>query len=112
MPGATTLSRQGGERRGQQGDPRPGFSISRAGGSSFIELTHGYFQITQPRRAVYDRRCSMSSGFQTLQITDIHQVENAARCLQGWRCAGPAAGVSIRSPAGITDTYPGGKSGQ
>ncbi|EDC4566933.1 DUF1983 domain-containing protein, partial [Salmonella enterica] len=60
------------------------------------ELTPGYFQITAtPRQAVYDPTVQYEFWFSDARITDIHQVENAARYL-GTALYWIAASVNIR----------------
>lgn len=83
--------------QGQQGYPASiQFSISAPAAPSFIELTPGYFQITAtPRQAVYDPTVQYEFWFSDAQITDIHQVENAARYL-GTALYWIAASVNIR----------------
>ncbi|MBE7329506.1 DUF1983 domain-containing protein, partial [Salmonella enterica] len=97
MPGRYTLSVRAVNSQGQQGDPASiQFSISAPAAPSFIELTPGYFQITAtPRQAVYDPTVQYEFWFSDAQITDIHQVENAARYL-GTALYWIAASVNIR----------------
>lgn len=82
-PGRYTLTVRAVNSQGQQGDPASTqFSIAAPEAPSFIELTPGYFQITAtPRQAVYDPTVQYEFWFSDAQITDIHQVENAARYL-------------------------------
>ncbi|EIT5374268.1 host specificity protein J [Salmonella enterica] len=82
-PGRYTLTVRAVNSQGQQGDPASTqFSIAAPEAPSFIELTPGYFQITAtPRQAVYDQTVQYEFWFSDAQITDIHQVENAARYL-------------------------------
>ncbi|EBK8686303.1 host specificity protein J [Salmonella enterica] len=82
-PGRYTLTVRAVNSQGQQGDPASTqFSISAPAAPSFIELTPGYFQITAtPRQAVYDPTVQYEFWFSDAQITDIYQVENAARYL-------------------------------
>ncbi|ECY2389230.1 host specificity protein J, partial [Salmonella enterica] len=82
-PGRYTLSVRAVNSQGQQGDPASTqFSIAAPEAPSFIELTPGYFQITAtPRQAVYDPTVQYEFWFSDARITDIHQVENAARYL-------------------------------
>ncbi|WP_141031364.1 phage tail tip protein J-related protein, partial [Salmonella enterica] len=96
-PGRYTLSVRAVNSQGQQGDPASTqFSISAPAAPSFIELTPGYFQITAtPRQAVYDPTVQYEFWFSDAQITDIHQVENAARYL-GTALYWIAASVNIR----------------
>ncbi|EAM1389952.1 host specificity protein J [Salmonella enterica] len=96
-PGRYTLSVRAVNSLGQQGDPASTqFSISAPAAPSFIELTPGYFQITAtPRQAVYDPTVQYEFWFSDAQITDIHQVENAARYL-GTALYWIAASVNIR----------------
>ncbi|HFW3804419.1 TPA: host specificity protein J, partial [Salmonella enterica subsp. enterica serovar Thompson] len=96
-PGRYTLSVRAVNSHGQQGDPASTqFSISAPAAPSFIELTPGYFQITAtPRQAVYDPTVQYEFWFSDAQITDIHQVENAARYL-GTALYWIAASVNIR----------------
>ncbi|EKM5916119.1 host specificity protein J, partial [Salmonella enterica] len=96
-PGRYTLSVRAVNSQGQQGDPASTqFSISAPAAPSFIELTPGYFQITATRRqAVYDPTVQYEFWFSDAQITDIHQVENAARYL-GTALYWIAASVNIR----------------
>ncbi|EHY2509905.1 host specificity protein J, partial [Salmonella enterica] len=96
-PGRYTLSVRAVNSQGQQGDPASTqFSISAPAAPSFIELTPGYFQITAtPRQAVYDPTVQYEFWFSDARITDIHQVENAARYL-GTALYWIAASVNIR----------------
>ncbi|EDS9873583.1 host specificity protein J, partial [Salmonella enterica] len=96
-PGLYTLSVRAVNSQGQQGDPASTqFSISAPAAPSFIELTPGYFQITAtPRQAVYDPTVQYEFWFSDARITDIHQVENAARYL-GTALYWIAASVNIR----------------
>ncbi|EAR8112278.1 host specificity protein J, partial [Salmonella enterica] len=96
-PGRYTLSVRAVNSQGQQGYPASiQFSISAPAAPSFIELTPGYFQITAtPRQAVYDPTVQYEFWFSDAQITDIHQVENAARYL-GTALYWIAASVNIR----------------
>ncbi|EBE8007030.1 host specificity protein J [Salmonella enterica] len=96
-PGSYTLSVRAVNSQGQQGDlASTQFSISAPAAPSFIELTPGYFQITAtPRQAVYDPTVQYEFWFSDAQITDIHQVENAARYL-GTALYWIAASVNIR----------------
>ncbi|EHZ3995473.1 host specificity protein J, partial [Salmonella enterica] len=96
-PGRYTLSVRAVNSQGQQGDPASTqFSISAPAAPSFIEITPGYFQITAtPRQAVYDPTVQYEFWFSDAQITDIHQVENAARYL-GTALYWIAASVNIR----------------
>lgn len=96
-PGRYTLSVRAVNSQGQQGDPASTqFSISAPAAPSFIELTPGYFQITAtPRQAVYDPTVQYEFWFSDAQITDVHQVENAARYL-GTALYWIAASVNIR----------------
>ncbi|HAF4579462.1 TPA: host specificity protein J [Salmonella enterica] len=96
-PGRYTLTVRAVNSQGQQGDPASiQFSISAPAAPSFIELTPGYFQITAtPRQAVYDPTVQYEFWFSDAQITDIHQVENAARYL-GTALYWIAASVNIR----------------
>ncbi|ELJ4658165.1 DUF1983 domain-containing protein, partial [Salmonella enterica] len=96
-PGRYTLSVRAVNSQGQQGDPASTqFSIFAPAAPSFIELTPGYFQITAtPRQAVYDPTVQYEFWFSDAQITDIHQVENAARYL-GTALYWIAASVNIR----------------
>lgn len=96
-PGRYTLSVRAVNSHGQQGDPASTqFSISAPAAPSFIELTPGYFQITAtPRQAVYDPTVQYEFWFSDAQITDTHQVENAARYL-GTALYWIAASVNIR----------------
>ncbi|HED9079674.1 TPA: host specificity protein J [Salmonella enterica subsp. enterica serovar Enteritidis] len=96
-PGRYTLTVRAVNSQGQQGDPASTqFSISAPAAPSFIELTPGYFQITAtPRQAVYDPTVQYEFWFSDAQITDIHQVENAARYL-GTALYWIAASVNIR----------------
>ncbi|EAX9324031.1 host specificity protein J [Salmonella enterica] len=82
-PGRYTLTVRAVNSQGQQGDPASTqFSIAAPAAPSFIELTPGYFQITAtPRQAVYDPTVQYEFWFSDAQITDINQVENAARYL-------------------------------
>ncbi|EGG5522761.1 host specificity protein J [Salmonella enterica] len=82
-PGRYTLTVRAVNSQGQQGDPASTqFSIAAPEAPSFIELTPGYFQITAtPRQAVHDQTVQYEFWFSDAQITDIHQVENAARYL-------------------------------
>ncbi|EJR6690553.1 host specificity protein J [Salmonella enterica] len=82
-PGRYTLTVRAVNSQGQQGDPASTqFSIAAPEAPSFIELTPGYFQITAtPRQAVYDPTVQYEFWFSDAQITDIYQVENAARYL-------------------------------
>ncbi|EJO1967889.1 host specificity protein J [Salmonella enterica] len=82
-PGRYTLTVRAVNSQGQQGDPASTqFSIAAPEAPSFIELTPGYFQITAtPRQAVHDPTVQYEFWFSDAQITDIHQVENAARYL-------------------------------
>ncbi|EAS6351709.1 host specificity protein J [Salmonella enterica] len=82
-PGRYTLTVRAVNSQGQQGEPASTqFSIAAPAAPSFIELTPGYFQITAtPRQAVYDPTVQYEFWFSDAQITDIHQVENAARYL-------------------------------
>ncbi|ECS9367735.1 host specificity protein J [Salmonella enterica subsp. enterica serovar Enteritidis] len=82
-PGRYTLTVRAVNSQGQQGDPASTqFSIAAPEAPSFIELTPGYFQITAtPRQAVYDPTVQYEFWFSDAQITDINQVENAARYL-------------------------------
>ncbi|ECJ7677470.1 host specificity protein J [Salmonella enterica] len=96
-PGRYTLTVRAVNSQGQQGDPASTqFSIAAPEAPSFIELTPGYFQITAtPRQAVYDPTVQYEFWFSDAQITDIHQVENAARYL-GTALYWIAASVNIR----------------
>ncbi|EHM4138274.1 host specificity protein J, partial [Salmonella enterica] len=96
-PGRYTLSVRAVNSQGQQGDPASTqFSIAAPAAPSFIELTPGYFQITAtPRQAVYDPTVQYEFWFSDARITDIHQVENAARYL-GTALYWIAASVNIR----------------
>ncbi|EAA9074093.1 host specificity protein J [Salmonella enterica] len=96
-PGRYTLTVRAVNSQGQQGDPASTqFSISAPAAPSFIELTPGYFQITAtPRQAVYDPTVQYEFWFSDAQITDIYQVENAARYL-GTALYWIAASVNIR----------------
>ncbi|EEJ7417005.1 host specificity protein J [Salmonella enterica subsp. enterica] len=96
-PGRYTLTVRAVNSQGQQGDPASTqFSIAAPAAPSFIELTPGYFQITAtPRQAVYDPTVQYEFWFSDAQITDIHQVENAARYL-GTALYWIAASVNIR----------------
>ncbi|HIA1569451.1 TPA: phage attachment tail tip protein J [Salmonella enterica] len=96
-PGRYTLTVRAVNSQGQQGDPASTqFSISAPAAPSFIELTPGYFQITAtPRQAVYDPTVQYEFWFSDARITDIHQVENAARYL-GTALYWIAASVNIR----------------
>ncbi|EHQ5144768.1 host specificity protein J, partial [Salmonella enterica] len=96
-PGRYTLSVRAVNSQGQQGDPASTqFSIAAPEAPSFIELTPGYFQITAtPRQAVYDPTVQYEFWFSDARITDIHQVENAARYL-GTALYWIAASVNIR----------------
>ncbi|EBJ7678954.1 host specificity protein J [Salmonella enterica] len=82
-PGRYTLTVRAVNSQGQQGEPASTqFSIAAPAAPSFIELTPGYFQITAtPRQAVYDPTVQYEFWFSDAQITDINQVENAARYL-------------------------------
>ncbi|EJM6604362.1 host specificity protein J [Salmonella enterica] len=82
---------------GQQGEPSSvTFSIQAPEAPVSIELTPGYFQITAtPRQAVYDPTVQYEFWFSDAQITDIYQVENAARYL-GTALYWIAASVNIR----------------
>ncbi|EAR2921828.1 host specificity protein J [Salmonella enterica] len=82
-PGRYTLTVRAVNSQGQQGDPAStDFSIAVPAVPSYVELTPGYFQITAtPRQAVYDPTVQYEFWFSDAQITDIHQVENAARYL-------------------------------
>ncbi|EED3357575.1 host specificity protein J [Salmonella enterica subsp. enterica] len=82
-PGRYTLTVRAVNSQGQQGDPASTqFSIAAPEAPSFIELTPGYFQITAtPRQAVHDPTVQYEFWFSDVQITDIYQVENAARYL-------------------------------
>ncbi|EJC6552609.1 host specificity protein J [Salmonella enterica] len=82
-PGRYTLTVRAVNSQGQQGDPASTqFSIAAPEAPSFIELTPGYFQITAtPRQAVHDPTVQYEFWFSDAQITDINQVENAARYL-------------------------------
>ncbi|EHT9204066.1 host specificity protein J, partial [Salmonella enterica] len=82
-PGRYTLTVRAVNSQGQQGEPASTqFSIAAPAAPSFIELTPGYFQITAtPRQAVYDPTVQYEFWFSDAQITDIYQVENAARYL-------------------------------
>ncbi|EAZ9107031.1 host specificity protein J, partial [Salmonella enterica] len=96
-PGRYTLTVRAVNSQGQQGDPASTqFSIAAPAAPSFIELTPGYFQITAtPRQAVYDPTVQYEFWFSDARITDIHQVENAARYL-GTALYWIAASVNIR----------------
>ncbi|HGG4190216.1 TPA: phage tail protein [Salmonella enterica subsp. diarizonae serovar 61:i:z] len=96
-PGRYTLTVRAVNSQGQQGDPASTqFSIAAPEAPSFIELTPGYFQITAtPRQAVHDPTVQYEFWFSDAQITDIHQVENAARYL-GTALYWIAASVNIR----------------
>ncbi|ECE7005220.1 host specificity protein J [Salmonella enterica subsp. enterica] len=96
-PGRYTLTVRAVNSQGQQGDPASTqFSIAAPAAPSFIELTPGYFQITAtPRQAVHDPTVQYEFWFSDAQITDIHQVENAARYL-GTALYWIAASVNIR----------------
>ncbi|EAO9321850.1 host specificity protein J [Salmonella enterica] len=96
-PGRYTLTVRAVNSQGQQGDPASTqFSIAAPEAPSFIELTPGYFQITAtPRQAVYDPTVQYEFWFSDVQITDVHQVENAARYL-GTALYWIAASVNIR----------------
>ncbi|EGJ2656931.1 host specificity protein J [Salmonella enterica] len=96
-PGRYTLTVRAVNSQGQQGDPASTqFSIAAPEAPSFIELTPGYFQITAtPRQAVHDPTVQYEFWFSDAQITDIHQVENAARYL-GTALYWIAASVDIR----------------
>ncbi|ECF6076100.1 host specificity protein J [Salmonella enterica subsp. houtenae] len=96
-PGRYTLTVRAVNSQGQQGDPASTqFSIAAPEAPSFIELTPGYFQITAtPRQAVYDPTVQYEFWFSDAQITDIYQVENAARYL-GTALYWIAASVNIR----------------
>ncbi|EOJ7398853.1 DUF1983 domain-containing protein, partial [Escherichia coli] len=68
---------------GQQGEPATTtFRIAAPAAPSRIELTPGYFQITAtPHLAVYDPTVQFEFWFSEKRITDIRQVETAARYL-------------------------------
>ncbi|EFB7540450.1 host specificity protein J, partial [Escherichia coli] len=82
---------------GQQGDPASvSFRIAAPVAPSRIELTPGYFQITAtPHLAVYDPTVQFEFWFSETRITDIRQVETAARYL-GTALYWIAASINIK----------------
>ena len=82
---------------GQQGDPASvSFRIAAPAAPSRIELTPGYFQITAtPHLAVYDPTVQFEFWFSETRITDIRQVETAARYL-GTALYWIAASINIK----------------
>ncbi|HGG2529795.1 TPA: phage tail protein, partial [Escherichia coli] len=82
---------------GQQGDPASVlFRIAAPATPSRIELTPGYFQITAtPHLAVYDPTVQFEFWFSEKRITDIRQVETAARYL-GTALYWIAASINIK----------------
>ncbi|GDP21043.1 phage host specificity protein [Escherichia coli] len=82
---------------GQQGDPASvSFRIAAPAAPSQIELTPGYFQITAtPHLAVYDPTVQFEFWFSETRITDIRQVETAARYL-GTALYWIAASINIK----------------
>ncbi|EMR9947201.1 host specificity protein J [Escherichia coli] len=83
--------------RGQRGDPASvSFRIAAPAAPSQIELTPGYFQITAtPHLAVYDPTVQFEFWFSEKRITDIRQVETAARYL-GTALYWIAASINIK----------------
>ncbi|WP_370611603.1 phage tail protein [Citrobacter meridianamericanus] len=82
-PGRYTLTVRAVNSQSQQGEPAStDFSIAAPAVPSYVELTPGYFQITAtPRQAVYDPTVQYEFWFSEEKVTDIRQVETAARYL-------------------------------
>nr|EFF7877802.1 host specificity protein J [Escherichia coli] len=82
-PGEYTLTVRAINSYGQQGEPATTtFRINAPAVPATIELTPGYFQITEvPRLAVYDPTVQFEFWFSETKIADTSQVETSARYL-------------------------------